>query len=77
MLLTTGEGLRTTLGALATIPSVQMVQILARAGLDWILIDLEHGAITAEMARAMIAERMPNRNAADAGTTEDACIDQA
>lgn len=46
---------RTTLGVIATIPSVQMVQIMARAGLDWILIDMEHGAISAEMAHAMIA----------------------
>jgi 4-hydroxy-2-oxoheptanedioate aldolase len=43
------------LGAIATIPSVQMVQVLARAGLDWILIDMEHGAITADMVHAMIA----------------------
>src|SRR5215469_17430776 len=43
------------LGAIATIPSVQTVQIMARAGLDWILIDMEHGAIDAEMAHAMIA----------------------
>lgn len=46
---------RATLGAIATIPSVQTVQIMARAGLDWIVIDMEHGAIDAEMARAMIA----------------------
>lgn len=44
-----------TLGAIATIPSVQTVQIMARAGLDWIMIDMEHGAIDAEMANAMIA----------------------
>ena len=36
---------RATLGPIATIPSVQMVQIMARAGLDWIVIDMEHGAI--------------------------------
>jgi len=28
---------------------------MARAGLDWILMDMEHGAIDAEMAHAMIA----------------------
>ena len=30
-------------GAIATMPSVQAVQIIA-AGLDWIVVDLEHGA---------------------------------
>jgi 4-hydroxy-2-oxoheptanedioate aldolase len=49
-----GEG-KATLGAIATIPSVQTVQIMARSGLDWILIDMEHGAIDAGMAHAMIA----------------------
>jgi 4-hydroxy-2-oxoheptanedioate aldolase len=43
------------LGAIATIPSVQTVQIMAGAGLDWILIDMEHSPINAEMAHAMIA----------------------
>ena len=46
---------RAALGAIATIPSVQTVQIMARAGLDWILIDMEHGAIDAAAAHAMIA----------------------
>lgn len=46
---------RTALGAIATIPSVQTVQIMARSGLDWILIDMEHGAIDAGAASAMIA----------------------
>jgi len=45
----------TALGANATIPSVQIVQIMGRAGLDWILIDLEHGAIDAGAASEMIA----------------------
>jgi 2-keto-3-deoxy-L-rhamnonate aldolase RhmA len=31
---------RAALGVIATIPSVQTVQIVARSGLDWILIDL-------------------------------------
>lgn len=42
-------------GAIATIPSVQTVQIMAQSGLDWILIDMEHSAIDAQMAHAMIA----------------------
>jgi 4-hydroxy-2-oxoheptanedioate aldolase len=43
------------LGAIATIPSVQTVQIMAQAGLDWILIDMEHGPIGPAEAHAMIA----------------------
>ncbi|WP_439671283.1 2,4-dihydroxyhept-2-ene-1,7-dioic acid aldolase [Cupriavidus necator] len=43
-----------TLGAIATIPSVQTIQIMAHAGLDWVLIDMEHGAIDAGTAHAMI-----------------------
>jgi len=46
---------RTALGVLATIPSVQIVQILARSGVDFILIDMEHGPIDANSAHAMIA----------------------
>jgi 4-hydroxy-2-oxoheptanedioate aldolase len=42
-------------GAIATIPSAQTVQIMARSGLDWILIDMEHGAIDAGTAHTMIA----------------------
>ena len=43
-----------TLGAIATIPSVQTIQIMARAGLDWVLIDMEHGAIDAGTAHTKI-----------------------
>ena len=46
---------KTALGAICTIPSVQTVQVLARSGLDWILIDMEHGPIDAEVAHNMIA----------------------
>ena len=46
---------RPAVGAIATIPSVQTVQIMARSGLDWILIDMEHGPIDAGTAHAMIA----------------------
>ena len=46
---------KTTLGAIATIPSVQTVQVMARSGLDWIIIDMEHGAIDAGACHAMIA----------------------
>jgi 4-hydroxy-2-oxoheptanedioate aldolase len=44
-----------TLGAIATIPSVQIVQVMARSGLDWIVIDMEHGPIDLAAAHAMIA----------------------
>jgi 4-hydroxy-2-oxoheptanedioate aldolase len=40
-------------GAIATMPSVQAVQIMA-ASLDWIVVDLEHGPIDLSMAHAMI-----------------------
>jgi 4-hydroxy-2-oxoheptanedioate aldolase len=46
---------RTALGAIATIPSVASVQVMARSGLDFILIDMEHGPIDVGMAQAMIA----------------------
>jgi len=36
---------RPTFGAIATIPSIQTVQIMARSGIDWIIVDLEHGPI--------------------------------
>ncbi|TDH58026.1 hypothetical protein E2C06_34795 [Dankookia rubra] len=46
---------RCALGAIATIPSVQVVQVLAASGLDFILIDMEHGPIGPAEAHAMIA----------------------
>ena len=45
---------RPAFGAIATIPSVQTVQIMARS-LDWIIVDLEHGPIDLTQAHAMIA----------------------
>ena len=42
-------------GAIATTPSVQAVQVLARSGLDFIIIDMEHGPIDAQSTHAMIA----------------------
>lgn len=41
-------------GAIATMPSVQAVQIMANSGLDWVIVDLEHGAIDLVAAHAMI-----------------------
>jgi 4-hydroxy-2-oxoheptanedioate aldolase len=45
---------RPTFGAIATIPSIQTVQIMAQSGLDWIIVDLEHGPIDLGMAHGMI-----------------------
>jgi len=45
---------RPTFGAIATIPSIQTVQIMARSGFDWIVVDLEHGPIDLGSAHAMI-----------------------
>lgn len=44
-----------TLGAIVTSASVPVVQTMARSGLDWIVIDMEHGAIDLGAAHAMIA----------------------
>ncbi len=44
---------RPTFGAIATIPSVQTVRIMAQS-LDWIIVDLEHGPIDLTTAHAMI-----------------------
>lgn len=41
-------------GAIVTMPSVQVVQILAGAGFDWFIIDMEHGPIDLPSAHAMI-----------------------
>lgn len=46
---------KTAFGAIVATPSPQIVQWMAQAGLDWILIDLEHGAIDLAAAHAMIA----------------------
>lgn len=43
------------LSAIVTIPSVQVVQIMSRGGLDALTIDMEHGAIDVKTAHTMIA----------------------
>jgi len=45
---------RPTFGAIATIPSIQTVRIMAQSDLDWIIVDLEHGPIDLSTAHAMI-----------------------
>ena len=51
--LTTETGM--LLGDVCTIPSAVVTQAAAQAGLDFVIIDLEHGAIGREVAHAMIA----------------------
>lgn len=51
---------RPTFGAIATIPSIQTVQIMARSGLDWIIVDLEHGPIDLGSAHGMIVATSGN-----------------
>jgi 4-hydroxy-2-oxoheptanedioate aldolase len=46
---------RATLGYLVTTPSAQIVQALARTGVDWLMIDMEHAPIGIESVAAMIA----------------------
>src|SRR6201999_2791453 len=45
---------RPTFGAIATIPSIPMVQIMARSGMDWIIVDLEDGPIDLGSAHGMM-----------------------
>ncbi|MGD2173105.1 MAG: aldolase/citrate lyase family protein [Gammaproteobacteria bacterium] len=42
------------LGCSIMVPSPQMVEMIGRAGFDWVLIDLEHGTIDLETAELMI-----------------------
>jgi 4-hydroxy-2-oxoheptanedioate aldolase len=51
---TLAEG-RPTLGYLVSMPSVQLVQALARTGVDWLMIDTEHAPVGIESVAAMIA----------------------
>lgn len=53
---------RYTPGAIATIPSVQSVQVMVRSGLDWIIIDMEDGLIDNGAAHAMIAATPAHRS---------------
>jgi 4-hydroxy-2-oxoheptanedioate aldolase len=46
---------RPAVGYLLTMPSVQLVQALARTGVDWLMIDTEHAPIGIESVAAMIA----------------------
>jgi 4-hydroxy-2-oxoheptanedioate aldolase len=44
-----------TLGYLVTTPSPQIVQALARTGVDWLMIDTEHAPIGIESVAALVA----------------------
>ena len=44
-----------TFGVIVTTPNVQVVQTLASAGVDWIIIDMEHSPIGLDAVHAMIA----------------------
>jgi 4-hydroxy-2-oxoheptanedioate aldolase len=46
---------RPTLGYLVTMPSVPLVQALARTGVDWLMLDMEHAAVGIESIATMIA----------------------
>jgi 4-hydroxy-2-oxoheptanedioate aldolase len=46
---------RATLGYLISMPSVQLVQALARTGVDWLMIDTEHAPVGIESVAAMVA----------------------
>ncbi len=41
-------------GMLVTMPGVNMVQVLAACGFDWLFIDMEHGPIGIESVHAMV-----------------------
>lgn len=44
----------TVLGCSIMVPSPQLVEMVGRAGFDWVLLDLEHGTIDLETAELMI-----------------------
>jgi 4-hydroxy-2-oxoheptanedioate aldolase len=45
---------KTAIGTIVQLPSPPVVEILAHAGFDWLLIDTEHGPIDTEKLHAMI-----------------------
>ena len=46
---------QTVVGLLVTIPSAPFVQMVARTGFDWVMIDMEHGPIGLAEVQGMIA----------------------
>lgn len=49
------EAGETTFGVIVTVPSVAVVQTLASAGVDWLVLDLEHASVGPEVLHGMIA----------------------
>jgi 4-hydroxy-2-oxoheptanedioate aldolase len=45
---------RTAVGTIVQLPSAPVVEVIAQAGFDWLLIDMEHGPIDVERLQAMI-----------------------
>ena len=50
-------------GVSLTFPSSHMVEILAHCGFDWVLLDCEHGSMTAETVETMIMASELAKNA--------------
>lgn len=44
-----------TFGVIVTVPSLAVVQTLASAGVDWLVLDLEHASVGPEILHGMIA----------------------
>jgi 4-hydroxy-2-oxoheptanedioate aldolase len=44
-----------TFGVIVTVPSIAIVQSLASAGVDWLILDMEHASVGPETLHAMIA----------------------
>jgi 4-hydroxy-2-oxoheptanedioate aldolase len=45
---------KTAIGTMVQLPSAPVVEVLAQAGFDWLVIDTEHGPIDAEKLHAMV-----------------------
>jgi 4-hydroxy-2-oxoheptanedioate aldolase len=52
-----------TFGVIVTVPGVAVVQSLVSAGVDWIIIDLEHAPVDAAALHAMIAATAGSKTA--------------
>ena len=48
------QSVKAAYGAIVTMPSPQVVQVLSRSGFDSLLIDMEHGPIDLVSAHSMI-----------------------
>lgn len=48
------------IGTIVSMPSPQLVQVLAGCGFDWLMIDLEHGVIGVEAMQQMVTATAPS-----------------